>query len=1494
MIPTNDYLTRAPVVGIGASAGGLEATTQVLRNLGPELPFAYVVLQHVSPTHKSLLPEILGRETRLTVRTMEHGGAPEAGVVYVVPPNSNAAIHEGRFVLVPAKPEVFPKPSINDFFISLAAEFEEAAIGLILSGTGSDGTAGLRAIMAAGGMTLVQDPATAKYDGMPRSAIEAGVADRVLKPEDVGNELGKLATVQKLIASSEEEHRIPGTLLELLQERKGVDFSGYKSGTLSRRMRRRMVATGNTTSDEYTDFVTRTPEELDVLARDILISVTAFFRDITAFDTLRSHVEELCRKSVDARSEIRVWVAGCATGEEAYSVAMLFEEALSGEETPPPVQIFATDIDEDALAFARRGLYPAAALDALGPERLERFFRPYNNAFEVGKRLRDMVVFARHNLVSDPPFLRMDLITCRNVLIYFDGDLQNRVLKRFHFALKKQGLLFLGRSESVTHSESIFLPLDRKERLFRKKNGNPATQTATSPPVAMALQHRRQRDQEIEHLLDGVVTHLNATVALCDASGNIIHTAGDVERFFQFPRGRTQIHVAEVIVEPFQAELMSMLHQLNRRSQVYLGRSREFGEDVWRLSVRPIPGRDDAHILVLLEPALKARHSGTSHLQANNENSEDELTATREHLQSLIEELATANEEMQSLNEEAQASNEELQATNEELEAANEELQATNEELMSLNEELNVKSAELLALNEEYTHVYDAIEFPIMVFDDNLRLRRFNAAASRYFGLRSTALQQHVSRVRLPEELRSLEDCLEYAAKQAEPREKLIIHHTRQLQLVVTPGLGSGRHAELLVATLVDVTEIRETESELRQYRVQLDTLMENTIVHLATKDLSGKYQYANPAFIQAYGLGDTEIEGKNDFELFPESFAGACWTNDLEAMRTGKVIVAEHTLPGSPDKVFKTVHQVLRDENGHPNLIINESEDITEWKAAAQQLQISAKVFEHAGEAIVVTDRDTVITTINQAFTRITGYTEQEAIGRKIGDLVKSGKTPKSLYAKMWHALEQDSFWQGEITNRRKNGEIFPQWLTINRVDQGRDSDHFVAVFSDITELKQSQEKAEYLATHDALTGLPNRALFQDRLDLAIAQAQRQDSMAALIFIDLDNFKNINDTLGHDIGDELLIEVSTRLGHLVRDMDTVARLGGDEFTVILPDTDFNGAERAADRIIQAMREPVIIRGKSLFVSASIGVAFYPEDGESAQSLIKAADTAMYRAKENGRDRFELFKAELQAQMQKQADLEDALRTALGSNQLRLVFQPKFTADAECRIVGAEALLRWQHPELGNIPPAEFIPVAETSGLIRDIDRKVMQLAIQAVSGWRAQGLDPVPVAVNVSGRSFQDEHFPHTLIQRLDRYRVPPSMIQLEMTERTLVDQSVTALGNIENLRLAGIRLSVDDFGTGYSSLSYLKRLPLAELKIDKSFIDGVGGLDKNDEAIARAILAMASALNLHTVAEGVETEQQQQWLAENGCDYIQGYLCARPMEHDDYSNLLMTGKHP
>ncbi|EWC42309.1 hypothetical protein B597_004820 [Stutzerimonas stutzeri KOS6] len=1470
----------------------MEAVSHLLHALNVELPFAYVVLQHVSPTHKSLLPEILARETRLTVCAMDDGVIPEAGVVYVVPPNSNAVVRDGRFLLFAARPDVFPKPSINDFFISLAAEHGEQATGIVLSGTGSDGTAGLRAIMAAGGATLVQCPETAKYDGMPRSAISAGAADFILPPEGIATKLEKLARLQVQVPQQDGDTELPAELLELLKSRRDIDFSGYKPGTISRRLRRRMVATSHTSVEDYLLLTKQHPEELDNLSKDILISVTAFFRDNTAFDTLRSYVEDVCRNAIERGNEIRAWVAGCATGEEAYSIAMLFDEALAHLGVSASIQIFATDVDDEALAVARRGLYPSAALEILSEQRLQRYFVPVGSNYEVGKRLRDMIVFARHNLVSDPPFLRIDLVTCRNVLIYFDSSLQQQVLKRFHFALVHGGLLFLGRSESIGTSDSLFAPLDRRERIFRKQKGGHSLQVAAIDPSLSVIKARRRQDVEIQHLLETVVLHLGITVALCDVNANVLRTAGEVDKFFHVPRGRANSHVSELITSVFRGELISLLHQLNKNPQSHFGRPRIFDGEAWRLSVRPVPGLHEQQLLVILE-SVQTGKAAPEPLQASplvSGSTEEELVATREHLQALIEELATANEEMQSLNEEAQASNEELQATNEEMEAANEELQATNEELMSLNEELNVRTGELQALNDEYTHVYDALDFAVLVFDREQHLVRFNAAAARLFGFKHAAIHQHVSRIRLPSHFRVIEDCLDQAKNRREPQELLIEHHGRQFHLQITPGVSLEQHVELLVCSLVDVTDIRKTESDLRSSRAQLETLMANTIVLLSMKDLSGNYTFANPAFLESFGLVDGKVEGRNDFELFPESFATASWSCDLEALREKRVVVSEHVLPGAQERVFRFVHQVLRDEHGRPNLIINEAEDITAHKISERQLRISAKVFEQAGEAIVVTDRHMVIRSINSAFTRITGYSAEEAIGCQIDALLDSGENPQELYQSMWSGLENRSFWQGELTNRRKDGALFSEWLTINRIHESA-NDYYVAVFSDITRIKESQAKAEYLATHDALTGLPNRSLFQDRLDLAIAQARRSNGIAALMFMDLDNFKGINDTLGHDIGDQLLVEVSRRLSSLMREVDTVARLGGDEFTVVLTDIDFAGTERVAERIIQALRQPIEVGSRNLYVTGSIGLAFYPDDGETSTTLIKAADTAMYRAKHNGRNGFELFKPELHAQLQRQSNLEAALREALRECHLRLVFQPKFTTEAPRRMIGAEALLRWTHPEMGVVSPADFIPAAETGGLIKEVDRKVIQLAVQALAYWQGNELDPVPVAVNISARSIQDDHFPDMLAKRLHQYRVPATLVQVEITEGTLLERTSTALGNIQRLKEMGVRLSIDDFGTGYSSLSYLKRLPLAELKIDKTFVDGLGGKDKSDEAIAKAILAMAAALNLLTVAEGVETEGQLQWLSDNGCDYIQGYLCSRPLEYLDFTEKLKNG---
>jgi two-component system CheB/CheR fusion protein len=764
------------------------------------------------------------------------------------------------------------------------------------------------------------------------------------------------------------------------------------------------------------------------------------------------------------------------------------------------------------------------------------------------------------------------------------------------------------------------------------------------------------------------------------------------------------------------------------------------------------------------------------------------------------------------------------------------------------------------------------------------------------------------------------------------PDEQTVELDGRLLQRVVTPGVSREGRVELLVVTLTDFTDLSLAQTKLKQSQAQLHALMENTHIMLALKDLSGRYTFANPQFLNTFGLKQQDLIGKNPFEVFPEAFAGSVWTRDLEALRYQTVVQAEHALANDGiQKIFSTVHQVLRDEEGHPQLILTEAEDITQRKLAEREMQVAAKVYEQAGEAIVVINACGQVQSVNAAFMRITGFEAHEVIDKPAATFLYAGVEKAEEYASasemtgddltklarrdglirddngqgdesgdiLWKVVNHHGFWQGEVLNQRRNGDFFSQWLTLNCIEPDRyDGRLYVAVFSDITHikesqrraeyLKESQRRAEYLATHDALTGLPNRTLFQDRLQVAIANARRTQQLSALMFLDLDNFKSINDTLGHDVGDELLVQVAARLGKLVRELDTVARLGGDEFTLILVDTTIEGAEQVAKRIVESLALAFDVRRHSLFVTASIGIALCPVDGENVAGLTKAADTAMYRAKENGRDRFELFKPELQEQLMRDVAIEQGLRDGMEHERLGLVYQPKFSSTEPDVLVGAEALLRWKDPELGQVSPADFIPVAEATGLILELDRYVAFLLIRQLASWIAQGLTPHPIAMNVSGRSFQEERFVAHLFSLLTQYRVPYALVQVEITESTLVDRSSSALGNIEKLREAGIKLAVDDFGTGYSSLAYLKRMPLAELKIDKSFVDGLGGDDESDQAIAMAILGMAKALKIRTVGEGVETQAQLQWLADNGCDFVQGYLLSRPLTLEDYTRLM------
>ncbi|MCV6613421.1 MAG: EAL domain-containing protein, partial [Cellvibrionaceae bacterium] len=651
-----------------------------------------------------------------------------------------------------------------------------------------------------------------------------------------------------------------------------------------------------------------------------------------------------------------------------------------------------------------------------------------------------------------------------------------------------------------------------------------------------------------------------------------------------------------------------------------------------------------------------------------------------------------------------------------------------------------------------------------------------------------------------------------------------------------------------------------------------------------------GNYLYANEAFIDAFGLDPDNYEGKSDFELFPENCARSNWANDLEAIRNQQVVESEtQFIRDGKVYIYRHVHQVLKDYKGKPNLIISEAEDITSRKQAEEKLTIAARVFQQAGEAIVVTDRNGRIQSINEAFSKLSGYSEQEANGEEIGKLLNSRRHSDDFFADMWHHLIERGHWQGEVWNRRKNGDVVSEWLTINSISNAdNETECYISVFSDITSLKESQRKVEFLATHDALSGLPNRNLFMDRLDNALTRCRRNRSSLAVMFIDLDGFKTINDTLGHDIGDQLLIQVARKLQTLVRDIDTVSRLGGDEFTIALSECNPEEVQLIANRILDELSHPVEIEERKIFASASIGIALYPEDGSDSSGLLKAADTAMYKSKELGRNQYQFFHPNMRERLLKQSAMDNSIKKAIRLKQFRLVFQPKFSTAAPATMIGAEALLRWNQPELGEIPPAEFIPVAERNGSIIELSNLIIALLIEQLARLRSTGLVLPEIAFNVSARSFQQEAFVSSLSKTMQTYMLPPEQLKIEITEGAVMENNPTAIDNLEALRELGMGIAIDDFGTGYSSLSYLKQLPIDELKIDKSFVDGVGQ-DDNDEAISKAILSMAAALDLDVVAEGVETQAQLTWLQNNGCPMVQGYLLSPPLELEEFAERVL-----
>jgi len=698
--------------------------------------------------------------------------------------------------------------------------------------------------------------------------------------------------------------------------------------------------------------------------------------------------------------------------------------------------------------------------------------------------------------------------------------------------------------------------------------------------------------------------------------------------------------------------------------------------------------------------------------------------------------------------------------------------------------------------------------------------------------------------------------------------------------------IGNGIAVSLLSEVL------HKSVAKAEANRKLLDAVISGTTDAVYVKDIKGRFLLFNEAAAHITGHSVQDVLGRDDYAILPADIARELQSMDRHIMESGEYHTFEEkmaTLTGKQLTMLVTKGPIY-DNRGQIAGIFGISRDITDRKKNEDQLRQAATVFETTREGVMVTDAQQNILLINRAFCEMTGYEEGEVLGRN-PTLLSSGKHDDEFYQKLWASIARTGHWQGEIWNRRKNGEIYPVQLSISSLkDQDGNIVNYVGVCADISRLKNSEAQLEQLAYHDVLTQLPNRALFQSQLEHSIHTAQRKNVRLALLMLDLDRFKDVNESYGHASGDELLQLIANRLVFRLRDTDTIARLGGDEFAVLMDNIEQpEDAAHLANEIIAILNNPWILsNGAEVHIGVSIGIGIYPEHGKNGHELLKHADIALFQAKAKGRDCFKYFSEDLTSAARERLELEARLRHAVEHNHLQVYYQPQVEIRSG-RIVGAEALVRWMDPVEGLIAPSRFIPVAETTPLINAIGEYVLRETCRQGKQWLDAGFPPLTLAVNVSPRQFLHSDIEKLVSDALADSGFPAAQLELELTESALMDRDDNVVDMLNRLRVIGIRLAIDDFGTGYSSLAYLKSFPLDVLKIDKRFVDDIPH-HQDDMEIAATIVAMGHTLGFKVLAEGVERAEQLEFLQRQGCDLYQGFLTSRPLPSDDFTNLLQV----
>ncbi len=1470
---------------------------------------ACVVAQHLDPKHRSVLGELLARDTALEVAEVKHNDRIRPKTIFITPYDRHIAIANGRFKLSKPTTSFGPKPSIDYFFSSLANEKGERAVGIILSGTGSDGAHGIRAIKAEGGVTIVQDLKTAKYNGMPQAAINTGLVDLILSAEKMGPALPSIVALPKLgkktIPADDAGFNVQ-TIVAMLQERLGCDFSEYKSTTINRRIERRMALRKIGSLKEYIHYLRVTPEELDSLRKDILIAVTGFFRDRDAFDALSKCLIKIVEAKKPGDS-IRFWVAGCATGEEAYSIAILLAQTLRGQFDERNIQIFATDLDDKVIEVARRGTYPEATVVEIDKSILDRYFTADDHSFQVTKSIREKVIFAKQNLVSDPPFSGLDLVVCRNVLIYFSSRLQNRLLSMFHYVLNDTGYLFLGRSESVGELSSLFSQVDRKWKIYKRRETFHRQQVDVGigqmgryRPVPYKKPVAPNKEIHLQELTNQAIANVYGPKAVVvDDRLKIVFVRGDVSPYLRLPSGEPGLGIADMMQSKYRVELRSLMHRAIRDQIPVHGKQHQLVDGdtakLFRMLATPVLSNDDTKLIlvafeekVIETPELTALEPEPNVVDPRVQELEQELATAREYLQTTIEELETTNEELQATNEELQSTNEELHSSNEELQTANEELQSTNEELSTVNQELQIRSSELIVAHTDIENILHNVGFALLVVDSQLRVRRFTADATNLFALTRIGVDAVLTDLTSQNHLPDLGQEVVKVIERATMSQKEITTNQNTYWLTIAPFFSDKKVAVGAILTFFDRTEQKRLEESLQESAERFRALTENAPVCVHEIDLQGRLLTMNRAGLRMMGVKEEEeIAGVAYIDIVsPEDRKRVAAL--LSRAYEGHASEFEYTaICNGQWHEFASSVVPLRNADGTVARLMGHTQDITERKHADKALQssekslVDAQRIAHMGswEWDLINDemhwsdelyrvfgmaRDQIVSSF-ESFLELAHPDDRESIKEQFKATTSRG-SPFGIDFRI--ALPD-----GAIRFMHAEAEL-------QRAGDGRPI-RLTGTAQDITEAHNFSEQLSFQASHDALTGLINRREFEHRLKRVLETARSENTEHVLCYFDLDQFKVVNDSCGHVAGDELLHQLASFLNQRVRRRDTLARLGGDEFAVLMERCSLKQARRVANSLRKAI-EGFQFRweDKSFSIGVSIGLVLINKDSHSGIDVLKDADSACYAAKDAGRNRIHVYHEDDTQLAKRHGEMQLATRIeqSLEHDRFHLDFQPIAPVTGTGAETGFyELLLRMEDKEGDVVPPDVFFAAAERYNLATKLDRWVIGTAFS----WLASHPEHLGrlflLSLNLSGRSLGDEEFLPFVMDQFKEKKISPQNICFEVTETAAIANLVTATRFINMLKGRGCVFALDDFGSGLSSFAYLKNLAVDFLKIDGVFVKHI--LDGPiDLAMVKSINDIGHVMGKKTIAECVENEAILRKLQEIGVDYAQGYAVGRP----------------